>query len=281
MTLRANDTVLITGASSGIGRELARVLAHRVGRLVLVARRAERLNQLNDELCQRCTGLEVTPEVRDLADPVEVQTLIDTLSARNIRVDVVVNNAGIADYGLFETLTWHRIEEILQLNIVALVQLTHAFLPGMIERNHGGVLNIGSGAGAAAMPNAAVYTGTKHFVRAFTESLRAQVEGTGVSVSEAEPGPVATEFGEVNAVDDKHAIAGAVRISARQCAREIAEGFLRGDAVVIPGAANRLLMGFSSIAPRSAIRQMLVSEAQRLRKTAEGGGQPQSSSIGS
>jgi short-subunit dehydrogenase len=281
MQLRTTDTVLITGASSGIGRELARVLAHRVGRLVLVARRADRLNQLSDELCSRCSGLAVTPEVRDLTDPVEVQTLIDTLGARRLTVDVLVNNAGIGDYGLFENLSWHRIEAILQLNIMALVQLTHAFVPGMLARGRGGVLNIGSGAGSAAMPNAAVYTGTKHFVRAFTESLRAQLQGTGVSITEAEPGPVWTEFGEVNEVAERHRRGNVIKIPARQCAREIAEGFLRGDAVVIPGAANRVLMGVTSIAPRAAIRQMLIKEAQILRADANQDRQAQSSSIGS
>ena len=100
------------------------------------------------------------------------------LDARNLHVDVLVNNAGLGEPELFERSTWSRIRQIVEVNIVAMLRLSHHFLPAMISRGHGAILNIGSGAGYAAMPNAAVYTASKHFVRAFTESLRAQLAGT-------------------------------------------------------------------------------------------------------
>ena len=124
------------------------------------------------------------------------------LDARNLHVDVLVNNAGLGEPELFERSTWSRIRQIVEVNIVAMLRLSHHFLPAMISRGgHGAILNIGSGAGYAAMHNAAVYTASKHLVRAFTESLRAQLAGTGVTVSEAAPGPVESELDQVAGIE--------------------------------------------------------------------------------
>ncbi len=113
-------------------------------------------------------------EAADLSDPEAIHVLVRQLDARNLHGDVLVNNAGLGESELFERSPWSRIRQIVEVNIVAMLRLSHHFLPAMISRGHGAILNIGSGAGYAAMPNAAVYTASKHFVRAFTESLRAQ-----------------------------------------------------------------------------------------------------------
>src|SRR5215469_755791 len=192
-----NKSALVTGASAGIGLELTRALAPRLDSLIVVARRVERLEQLAKELQSRFPTLEIAIEAADLSDPERVQSLLERLDRQRWVVDILVNNAGLGESELFERSPWTRIHQIVQVNVVAMLRLTHHFLPAMISRGHGAILNIGSGAGYAAMPNAAVYTASKHFVRAFTESLRAQLGGTGIAVSEAAPGPVESEFDQV------------------------------------------------------------------------------------
>jgi hypothetical protein len=137
---------------------------------------------------------------------------------------------------------------------------------GMVRRGHGAVLNIGSGAGHAAMPNAAVYTGCKHFIRAFSESLRAQLKGTGVIVCEAAPGPVKTDFDQIAGIGGE-AIPGQslLRITAAQCARDIVRGLERGTAVIYPGRTYRWLMRLQSLMPRRLIIWQIAKCARELR----------------
>ena len=183
-------TVLITGASAGIGLELARQLAPRARALVLVARRAERLEGLKDELSAKHPGLVVRTEPCDLTDP----NAVDALSGHQLEdfgaIDVLVNNAGAGIQGLYEKSDWERIYSLIRLNVVALALLTRRLVPAMVARHRGGVLNMNSGAGVAIMPGMAAYVGSKHFVTGFTETLRAELDGTGVVVSQALPGPV-------------------------------------------------------------------------------------------
>jgi len=196
-----NRTALITGASAGIGFELTKLLAHKLGALIVVARRVERLAQLANELQAQLPKLRVIVEAADLSDPDAVESLLRGLDAHGRTVDVLVNNAGLGEAELFERSPWSRIREIVAVNVLAMLRLSHHLLPPMISRGHGAILNVGSGAGYAAMPNAAVYTASKHFVRAFTESLRAQLAGTGVIVSEAAPGPVESEFDQAAGIE--------------------------------------------------------------------------------
>lgn len=197
----ANRTALITGASAGIGLELSRALAPKLDLLILVARRLERLEPLAKRLRTRFPALKVAPQATDLSDPESVRGLLQQLEVQRLEVDVLVNNAGLGESELFETSPWSRIQQIIAVNIVAMLRLSHHLLAPMISRGRGAILNIGSGAGYAAMPNAAVYTASKHFVRAFTESLRAQLSTTGITVSEAAPGPVDSEFDEVAGIE--------------------------------------------------------------------------------
>ncbi len=261
-----SGTVLITGASSGIGREIARQLARRARTLVLVARREERLEALRDELLEHNPTLGVVVERCDLSHPDEVDTLLNSLHRHLVRVDVLVNNAGLGDYSLYEQESWSRIHQMLQVNVTAPLLLTHRLLRHMVERKRGGILNISSGAARAFVPGMAVYSATKHFLDGFTESLRLELMGTGVVVTQVAPGPVDTEFSEVAGTQEHDASTPAwLRISAAQCAREAIEGFDRARPFVYPGFAYRWMMRLSSLMPRGVLRATGLSAARQLR----------------
>jgi short-subunit dehydrogenase len=261
-----NRIALVTGASAGIGLELAGALAPKLDSLILVARRLDRLEKTAAELQARFPALKIMIEAADLSDPKAIQDLLQKLETRSPQVDVLVNNAGLGESELFEKSEWSRINQILQVNIAAMLRLTHHFLPAMVGRGHGAVLNIGSGAGYAVMPNAAVYTASKHFVRAFTESLRAQLTGTGIVISEAAPGPVESEFDQVAGIEGG-AIPGqgVLRISAQECAADIVREFEKGSPVIFPGRNYRWLMKVQPLLPRRLMAKQLAQAARKLR----------------
>ncbi len=259
-------TVLITGASSGIGLELARELAPRAGALALVARRAERLEKLKDEVAARHPGLIVRTEPCDLSDPDAVDVLSGRLLESFGAVDVLVNNAGAGVQGLYEESDWERVHASIRLNVVALALLARRLTPAMVARRKGGVLNMNSGAGVAVMPGMAAYVGTKHFVTGFTETLRAELDGTGVVVSQALPGPVATGFDEAANIGPPGTLDRFFRISAARCAREVIRGFERGRPMIFPGSAYRAVMALQGALPRALQRRAARSQGRGLRK---------------
>jgi hypothetical protein len=261
-----SGTVLITGASSGIGWEIACQLARRARTLVLVARRVERLEALRDALLARNPTLGVVVEPCDLSSPDEVDALLKSLREHLIHVDVLVNNAGLGDYSLYEQECWSRIHQMLQVNVTAPVLLTHRLLRRMVERRRGGILNIGSISGRMFYPGSAIYNGTKHFLDGFTESLRLELLGTGVVVTQVAPGPVDTEFSEVAGLEERATQPPAwLRISAARCAREALEGFERAVPLVYPGLAYRWVMRLLSLVPRPVMRAAGLVAARRLR----------------
>jgi uncharacterized protein len=261
-----SGTILITGASSGIGREIARQLARRARTLVLVARRVERLKALRDELHAHNPTLGVVVERCDLSNPDEVDALLERLEKHLVHVDVLVNDAGLGDYGLYEQESWGRIHQMLQVNVTAPVLLTHRLLRRMLERKRGGILNIGSGSGRVFFPGSAVYNGTKHFLDGFTESLRLELLETGVVVTLVAPGPVDTEFSEVAGAEERAGSTPSwLRISAARCAREALRGFERAAPLVYPGLAYRWLMRLVSLMPRPLMRAAGQLAAWRLR----------------
>src|SRR5881396_2645915 len=196
--MKLNDcSALITGASSGIGGEFARQLANRARSIVLLARRSERLADLRDELLNRNPNLDVHVRIVDLADKAQIELLIDSLACDKINIDLLVNNAGLGDSGPFATSDPMRNEQMALVNMVALTSLTRHLLPQMIANRRGGILNVSSSAGFLPIPGDAVYAATKAYVTSFSEALRAELRGTGVSVCALCPGPVHTEFGEV------------------------------------------------------------------------------------
>jgi short-subunit dehydrogenase len=262
-----HGTVLITGASAGIGRELALEFGACAETLVLVARRLDRLETLRVELLGQRSGLKVVVLAADLSEEHDIESLLARVSEQTGPVDVLVNNAGLGDSVLFDRSDWTRTKQVLRTNILAVARLTSALVPGMVKRGRGGVLNIGSGAGLTVMPNAAAYVGSKHFVAGFSEALRADLAGTGVTVTQVCPGPVDSEFDQVAGT-----VGGMVgappqlfRIGAAQCAREALAGFERGDAVVFPGRPYRFLMRLLPLFPLWLRRKQAAKAAARIR----------------
>ena len=262
-----HGTVLITGASAGIGHELALEFGARAETLVLVARRLERLQKLREELLGRYPRLKILVLAADLSDEREVERLLAKASEQVGAVGVLVNNAGLGDSVLFDRSDWTRTRQVLRTNILAMAQLTSALVPGMVKRGHGGVLNIGSGAGLTVLPSAAAYVGSKHFVAGFSEALRADLSGTGVTVTEVCPGPVESEFDQVAGTPG--GMIGTpprfFRITAAQCAGEALAGFERGEARVFPGRAYWFLMKMLPLFPLWMRRKQAANTAARLR----------------
>jgi uncharacterized protein len=263
-------TVLVTGASAGIGRELAVQLAPRAGTLVLLARRAGRLEELQISLQERYPRLQLLSLPVDLSDENDVGRVLAEAGERAGAVDVLVNNAGVGYEGLADRADWARVRTVLRTNVLAVAQLATALVPAMVERGRGGVLNMGSGAGLTVMPAAAAYSASKHFMDGFSEALRADLAGTGVVVTQVCPGPVDSEFDQV--AGSAGGMTGGpppfMRISAAQCAREALAGFDRGVPLVFPGRAYRIAMRALPLLPRELSRRQAARSATQIRSTA-------------
>jgi uncharacterized protein len=247
-------TVVVTGASSGIGREIARQLAPRAAKLVLVARRVERLEALATELRATRKDLEVVLLPCDLGDRAATLGLVETLREREIDVDVLVNNAGVGDMGMFDRASLDKTLAMIELNVVSLTILTHAVLPKMVARGKGGILNISSGFGMSIMPGFAAYIATKHYVSGLSEALVADLAGTGVTMTQVCPGPVATEFEENLGNFTGQKAPGLVEITADRCARAAVRGFDRGRALVVPGIIMSVVLWINHWSPRFSRR---------------------------
>jgi short-subunit dehydrogenase len=247
---------LITGASAGIGREFARQLASRARTLVLVARREQRLKELADELKNRNAQLNLYTQVVDLYDKNQIAELTRWLEQNKIGVDFLVNNAGLGDYGLVASSDIERDDRIIQVNIAALTFLTRQLLPRMIERKSGAILNVSSSAGFLPIPGMTVYAASKAFVNSFTEALRAELRGTGVSVTALCPGPVRTEFGDVAKRPGLEPETGPefVYVSVEQTVRDALAAVESEKPLVIPGGFMKLGMFLVRITPLSIMR---------------------------
>jgi short-subunit dehydrogenase len=269
--------VLLTGASSGIGMEMARLVGPRARVLLLVARRVDRLAKLKEELLARARSLHVEILGCDLSRRDEVERLVAELRGRGFGdVDVLVNNAGVSLMGVFDRADLARTMAMVDLNVTAPTILTHAFLPGMVARRRGGILNVSSGFGMAVMPSFAAYIGTKHFTTGFSEGLVADLAGTGVTVTQVCPGPVATEFEQNIGNFSGQKPPGLVEISAARCARSAIRAFDRGRAMVVPGIVMKLVMAINDAAPRFLRRLFaraigLIARKKELEATAREG----------
>jgi short-subunit dehydrogenase len=251
-----SETCLITGASSGIGMELARCFAADKSNLILIARNTDALERLAAELREGCSiGVHVI--TADLSHPESPQRIFDEVKGRGMRVDVLVNNAGFGLHGSFAELPLQRQLEIIQVNITALVALTGLILPGLIERHRGGILNVGSVAGFLPGPNMAVYYASKAFVLSFSEALQTELRDTGVCVSNLCPGPTETNFSKV-ARGYRRRQTQAGKMSAAQVARVGYEDFRKGQCLSVPGLANKILAGIvPRILTRATLRRLI------------------------
>ncbi|MFC5069261.1 SDR family NAD(P)-dependent oxidoreductase [Flaviflagellibacter deserti] len=250
---------IITGASSGIGVELARLFAAEGDGLVLVARRRGRLDSLAAEL-KAAHSVPILVMDLDLFDESSPQALFDFVTGQEIEIHTLVNNAGFGLAGRFDVLPADRLTEMVRLNVEAVTTLSRLFLPGMIERRQGGILNVASMASFQGGPYTAVYSATKAFVLSLSEALHEEALPHGVAVSALCPGPVATEFGKVAHLEDTMLFKRAA--NAAWVARVGFAGYRANKAIVIPGFFNTLGILLGRLFPRALPRKV----AGRLHK---------------
>ena len=231
-------TALITGASSGLGVEFARQLAPHAHALVLTARRHDRLQTIKAELSRSYPNLSIYCYALDLADLDAVERFTRWLSDEGVRINFLVNNAGLGDHTLFQASEWAKVKAMLDVNITALTRLTHSLLPVLRSFEDSAILNVSSSASFLPVPQLAVYAATKAYVTSFSEALRAELRGTGVSVTALCPGPVDTEFGDVANSGHSGPGFGApefLKVPAERVVYEALVGVERDKARVIPG----------------------------------------------
>jgi short-subunit dehydrogenase len=251
--LSAGAAALVTGASSGIGEAFARALGGRGLTLVLTGRDAAQLGRIAAEITDTCQ-VRVEHVAVDLADPNGPASVKAAVDALGLRPDILVNNAGGGLLGSFAALPLDAQRRMIRVNVEALVGLTGLFLPSMLARGWGGIVNVSSAAGSQPIPHFAVYAATKAFVSSFSEALWAEVRGHGVSVVAVCPGPVAeTRFGirAADAASNRMPALAAGRALPREAVVAQALAALeRGDPLVVPGLTNRILTGLAGLAPR-------------------------------
>jgi short-subunit dehydrogenase len=244
----AGTRVLITGASAGLGEEFARQLVfEKVAQIVITARRGDRLDKLKKMLKELSPNpVQIDCIVGDLSQADGVTKLIAAMEAISFSPDILINNAGFGDLGLFESAEQSKIDSMLSLNIVALTQLCHYYLPKMLKAKKGWICNVGSTAGVITfLPTFAVYAATKAYVNSFSEALRIECLGSGVNVSVLAPGPVETEFGDVagrSNSERKFEAPDFLMVHKAQVVHDALRGLARNQGRVIPGIVVRLSM---------------------------------------
>lgn len=249
-------TALVTGASRGIGLELARLLAREEYDLVLVARSEDQLNRVATDL-EQTHVVQVTVLPRDLSSPEAVDEVFHTLQASAIAVDVLVNNAGFGLYGPFHTLDVAAGRDLLQVNVAALTQLTRRFLPEMLERGSGRILNVASLAAFMPGPMMAVYHASKAYVLSLSMALAEELRDSGVTVTALCPGYVRTGFQDRAALElDAVKISRLGVMDAATVAKAGYRGMVQGKAVVVPGLVNKLLAVGATLAPRGLVTRI-------------------------
>ncbi len=247
-----SQTVLITGASGGIGYELAKLFARDRCNLVLVARSAEKLTQVATEL-QNQFGVTVRTIPLDLAAPPAPKFLFDQLRRENVPVDILINNAGFGAFGEFAVMPEEEILGQIQLNVTALTHLARLFLAPMLERRQGKIMNVASTAAFQPGPLMAVYYATKAYVLSFSEALANELRGTGVTVTCFCPGPTNTGFAKRAGTEGSRLFKQIGAMDAETVARDGYRGLMKGKTVVISGTRNWLVAESVRFAPRKMV----------------------------
>ena len=246
------QTALITGASGGIGYELAKLLARDHCNLILVARSADKLNQVAAEL-QSQSGVEVKVIARDLSAPDGPSSLFAQLQREGIAVDVLINNAGFGAFGNFSEMSEADILGQIHLNITALTHLTRLFLPAMLARRSGKIMNVASTAAFQPGPLMAVYYATKAYVLSLSEALANEVEGSGVVISCFCPGATDTSFAKRAGIENSRVFKKFAVMDVETVARDGYRGLMAGRTLVISGTQNWLTANSVRFAPRKLV----------------------------
>ena len=261
-------TCIVTGASSGIGVEIARDLVGRGFGITLVARREDRLQELATEL-RAAHRVRVEVMAVDLSDAAARARIPLEMAARGLVVDVLVNNAGFSTTGAVHSSDHAREVLMVRTNVEAVADLCSLFLPGMVDRNEGAVLNVASTAAFQPLPGQAGYAASKAFVLSYTHGLRGELKGTRVTATALCPGPVHTGFVEAagfDAAEAESAMPKFLWVDAADVARAAVDGLAAGRAVVIPGVANRVSAAAGRFAPRSLLVPLLARQHPSLRR---------------
>ena len=252
MSATGGDTraqrALVTGASGGIGLEIARVLAREGWHLVISARTHSALETVARDLSS-AHNVAVHTVATDLASSAGARQLMEEVASAGLDIDLLVNNAGFGLFGPFATTALADEQRMIDLNISALVTLTKLCLPGMLERRRGRVLNVASTAAFLPGPNMAVYYATKAFVLSFSEAIADELRASGITVTVLCPGPTATGFQDVARMQKSRLVQGAI-MSAAEVAEAGYRGLMAGRSLVIPGATNRLVPWLVRLTPR-------------------------------
>jgi uncharacterized protein len=249
---------LVTGASQGIGAEIARELARRGHRLVLVARSEDKLRALADEIT--ASGGQADVLAVDLADRSARAVLPSRVIKLGVTVDVLVNNAGFSTMGRVSEADPETEMQMVEVDVVAVVDLCTRFIHGMVERGRGAILNVASTAAFQPLPGQAGYGAGKAFVVSYTQSLVGELKGSGVSATALCPGPVHTGFGERAGFakeDAEKALPSVMWVDAAAVAKAAVEGLDKGRMVVIPGVANRVAAAMAQVTPRTLLLPVL------------------------
>ncbi len=254
------ETALISGASTGIGLELARLMAADFD-LIITARNQAKLEQIAQELqAQHGNRVHIIPA--DLADPKAPQALFDETMRRGLRVDALINNAGFGAYGEFKNIAWQTEGDMIQVNITALTQLTRLFLPGMLEHKHGRIMNVASTAGFQPGPLMAVYYATKAYVISFSEAIANELKGTGVTVTCLAPGATETEFA-ARADMEKSRLFKMGKMKSIDVARTGYKAMISGKTLAIPGVQNWVMAEAVRFGPRKLVTAVARAVQER------------------
>jgi hypothetical protein len=250
-----NKYALITGATSGIGYELAKLFAQDGYNLVIVARSEEELQQRKSEFSQQY-NVEVIPIAKDLFEPDAALQLYNEVKGKGIPVNVLVNDAGQGQYGLFVEQDIHRLLQIIQLNVSSLTVLTHAFLKDMVARNEGKILQVASIASELPGPWQAVYHATKAYVLHLTEALVSELKDMDVSITALQPGATDTDFFNKAEMQDSKILDTKLSDPAK-VAKDGYDALMKGDDKIISGLKNKVMVGMSNVMPESMVAEQM------------------------
>jgi short-subunit dehydrogenase len=250
------ETVLITGASSGIGYELAKIFASNKYNLVLTARNITELNKLKEEL-EKNFNINVLVISKDLSVPGSSNDVFDEIKKAGIEIDYLVNNAGFGDFGFFYECNREKQEQMINLNITSLTQLTRLFLPAMISKGKGKIMNVASTASFQPGPLMSVYYATKAYVLSFSEAIANELKGTGVTVTALCPGPTKSGFQKVANIEKSRLVKGRIIPTSEVVAMYGYKAMMKGKVVAIHGFTNKILAFMSPRAPKWMIIRIL------------------------
>jgi uncharacterized protein len=242
---------LITGASSGIGLEMAKIFADNKVNLVLVARSADKLNQLATELGSK--GITVNVMAKDLSNYNTAKELYDWCSQQNIHIDYLVNNAGFGDFGFFHESDWKKQEQMINLNITTLTYLTRLFLPAMVQKGNGRIMNVASTAAFQPGPTMSVYYATKAYVLHFSEAISNELKNKGVTVTALCPGATESGFQSAAAMEESKLVKGKKLPTSAEVAAYGYKAMMKGKRVAIHGFMNKILANSVRFMPRGVV----------------------------